>query len=300
MDKRFSRLQSGKLLAAAVASVGLAGWASHEANAGLVIDVRATGATAGTTFTAKSVQLGAGLVTVTMGVFARLSGTNATQQVGEFGGGLADDTRNDDTLQTVVGSFNSVGTLLGNMTGNAAGVGISYNSRTSPFNAGGSTNGVGLDWDSDGDLDIGQASTDPTNLWSVRASAPSAATLFNGTTAPTKGWSNGPDGSAQSGAQANDTIIDPTTQELMIGTIRFIVNGAGNGANANVNYVQRTNVDLAALWFEDGIATSKSPTSSPFSTGTPVGITNIPEPATLGLLGVASLGLLARRRNKNA
>src|SRR5437773_4893652 len=237
MDKSFSRRQSGKIIAA-VASVGLAGWAAHEANAGLVIDVRATAPGAGGTLApgGKSVTIGAGTVTVTMGVFARLSGTNATQEVGEFGGAAADDTRNDERLQTVVGSFNSSGGLLGNMTGNLAGQSISYNSRTAPFNGNGSTNGVGLDWDSDGDLDIGQANTDATNLWAVRANVKSSATLFNGTSTPTKGWSDDP--GASSGANANDTLIDAMSQELQIGTIRFITSGAG-GPSTNVNYVPR-------------------------------------------------------------
>jgi hypothetical protein len=301
MDKRISQRKSGQVIAAAIASVGLAGWGASQADAGLVIDVRATGSTAGSILSGggKTVQIPSGTVTVTMGVFARLSGTNATQQVGEFGGAGGDDTRNDDQMAILVGSFNSVGGLLGNLGGTAAaGQQPSYGPRTTPFTGAGSTNGVVADWDSDGDLDIGNgATTDPTNLFTGRAGTPSSSTLFNGTTAPTKGWSNGPDGAATSGGNTNDTIIDATTQELQVGSIRFITSGAGTTTQAIVNYVPRPGTDGGvALWFEDGVATSKTPGTSPFAVNPGVLVQAIPEPTTLGLLGIASLGLLARRR----
>jgi len=102
MDKRFSQRKSGKVLAAAAASVGLAGLAT-QAHAGLVIDVRAIGASnnAGGSVSAKSVQANIG-ATVTMGVYARISGTNASQNVGDLDGAAdADDTTNDDSLNII-------------------------------------------------------------------------------------------------------------------------------------------------------------------------------------------------------
>jgi len=300
MDKRISQRKSGQVIAAAIASVGLAGLGASQADAGLVIDVRALSATAGNTITngGKTVNYTSGTVTVTMGVFARLSGTNATQQIGDFGGG-GDDTRNDDQLAILVGSFNSVGGLLGNLGGTAtAGNPPSYGPRITPFNNNGSTNGLVQDWDSDGDLDLGAGppTTDPTNMFVGRAGTPSSATTFNGSTAATKGWSNGPDGGATSGLNANDTVIDATTQELQVGVLRFITTGAG-GTAAVVNYIPRPGTDGGvALWFEDGVATAKTPGTSPFAVNPGVLVQSIPEPTTLGLLGIASLGLLARRR----
>src|SRR5438094_150131 len=104
MRKHISRRQSGSMMAAAAAAVGLAGGMSGRANADLLIDLRAVGATAGTTVApgGKSVTLGPGAVTVTMSVFGRVSGTNAVQETGDFSSGgnpALDDVRNDDRLE---------------------------------------------------------------------------------------------------------------------------------------------------------------------------------------------------------
>jgi len=54
------------------------------------------------------------------------------------------------------------------------------------------------------------------------------------------------------------------------------------------------------MWFEDGIATGKTPGTGAYTVGTPVTIIT-PEPATaLVTLGIAGLGLLARRRRDRA
>jgi len=294
MDKRFSQRKSGKVLAAAAASVGLAGFAS-QAHAGLVIDVRAIGITGsgtqGTVNGPKSVQAALG-ATVTMGIYARLSGTNATQIIGDQDGNAdADDTSNDDTLQTMVGSFQSVGPLTGNM-GNAQGPNTLYRISSPPFIGPALQNGTFQDWDSDGDLDVGANGTDSAPMWVGRTAAVATAMLQNGTT---KGFFSG--GSFT--AQPEDTIIDPTTQELRVGTLRFIV--TNQGLQSLVNFVPRPTTDAgSALWFEDGAATGKTPGSSPYSIGAPVTVTPVPEPVAIGMLGIAGLGLLARRRNPNA
>jgi hypothetical protein len=68
-----------------------------------------------------------------------------------------------------------------------------------------------------------------------------------------------------------------------------------------INFVPRATTDAgSALWFEDGIATGKTPGNGAYTIGLPV--TNIPEPATAaaaGTLGIASLGLLRRRRGRD-
>jgi len=289
MDKRFSQRKSGKVLAAAAASVGLAGFAS-QSHASLLIDVRAIGTSAGTVNTPKSVTAAVG-ATVTMGVYARVSGTNASQVIGDLDGNTdANDTTNDDSLNIVTGSFQSVGPLTGNL-GPAQGANAAYRVSSLPFNGSGFQNGTFQDWDSDGDLDIGANGTDPTTMWVGRAAASTFAALQNGSV---KSYLTG--GTFTVNTEA--TIIDPTTSELRIGSIRFTVAGS-NGA-ANVNFVPRPTTDAgSALWFEDGAATGKTPGTAPYSLGAPVNVV-VPEPATLGLLGIAGLGLLARRRNTNA
>jgi MYXO-CTERM domain-containing protein len=71
------------------------------------------------------------------------------------------------------------------------------------------------------------------------------------------------------------------------------------GFQVLINFVPRPTTDAgSALWFEDGIPTGKTPGTGASSIGAPVIMTPA-EPAAVGLLGVASLGLLARRK-KNA
>jgi len=292
MDKRILQRKSGKLIAAAAAaSAGLMGWGTtQKADASLVIDLRATSATNGGLISAdkKTVTVASGSTsTVTMAVIARISGTNATQRTGDFANDSTTTTANDDTLQIVTGSFASNGLLKGNF--NTAPGALTYNSRTNPFNAAGSVNGSAADWDTDGDLDIGNAGTDPTGMFSGRSAAPTFA--FTG---PSSGWSQG-EGSS-SGANVNDKVIDPTTSELQIGTLRFITDGLGGPITA-LNFVPRPATDPgSALWFEDGASTGKTPGTGAFLAGVPLTVNPVPEPAPLGLLGIAGLGLLARRK----
>src|SRR5262249_43289472 len=134
---------------------------------------------------------------------------------------------------------------------------------------------------------------DQTNLWAGRSGFPATAALDNGTT---KGYFTAFAGFVP---QPDESIIDPTTMEVHIGTIRFIVTGGSFGSTANVNFIVRPTGDGgAALWFEDGSSTGSTPGNSSFSLGAPVDIHlgPIPEPSSIGLLGIASLGLLARRR----
>ena len=300
MDKCLSKRKSGKFLAAAIAAVGLAG--TQQADASLLIDVRAIGTVAGggtISNGGKTVTLAAGVpVTVTMGVFARVSGANSVQQVGDFGGGSGDDVRNDDFVQTVVGSFRSIGGLLGNLTTGAAGAQVSPNPRTIPFGDNGSTNGIASDWDSDGDLDIGSPGTDPTTMFAARTGSAATATVAGPTAVNnnpgTKGWSTI---SGISGNNPNDTIIDAATSEIQIGSLRFVTSGNG-GANTLVNFVPRPTGDAGqAIWFQDASPAASTPANGVFLLGTPINVV-VPEPSTLALAGLAGLGLLARRRKE--
>jgi hypothetical protein len=177
------------------------------------------------------------------------------------------------------------------MGGSTPGPNITYNPRFTPFNGLGSSNGVFADFDYDGDLDLGSI-FDSTNMWCARSVAPTfaAQSSLNG-----KGFS-------EQGAfvpQAQDTLINATTSELRIGTIRFIpTQGTIMGAAAQIQFL--FSQSAAALWFEDGAITAKNPSNSTLTLGAPVYIENdiVPEPTAGSLLGIASLGLLARRENQ--
>jgi len=306
MDKRISKRHTGKLIAAAAAATaGLVSWGTpQQANASLVLDLRATAVTAGQgaviSADKKSVTVTPGnTVTVTMALIARITGANSVQQTGEFGGGGGDDVRNDDSLGIITGSIlSSTGGLLGNMTTGAAGQ-VTPKPNTAPFVALGSTNGVASDWDSDGDLDlgVGGTGTDASVMYSGRSASAAHATLWGPSASVPGAKAFSVDDGSASGINANDVIVSPSIQELQVGLFRFVT--SGNGTSTSLNFFPRPVNDTgSALWFEDGVTTGKSPATGTFAAGAPL-VVVAPEPGSLGLLGIASLGLLARRK-KNA
>jgi len=234
----------GKLAAAAVGAVGLAGFAADQADAALIVDVRATGGSAGVIVTPKNVTLTAPGDTVILSVFARINGTNGT---------------NDESLSSNHGSLSSgVGTLLGNLAGG----------RSAPFTGSSSQNGSVQDIDGDGDLDIGSTGSSVTGKFVARSDAP--------------------------------TVLPPTdanSGEVQIGQFTFTYTGGAGETFANfITRKNQTGGNLfsAATWFQDGI--SSAPTTDVYDIGAPVHLV-IPEPTSAALMGLASLGLLARRRN---
>src|SRR4051812_2341708 len=164
-----TRLRPSWMIAAACAAVAIA---PAGAKAGLVVELRAL---PGPGYTVSNggqhADVSALNTTVTIGVFAKMSGTNTVQVIDDFNADAdPSDTRNDEALALVAGSFSSMGPLLGDL--NPSSGAVSYNTRTVPFTGPGSTNGVARDFDSDGDLDIGEPGTSNTNLWIARANEP--------------------------------------------------------------------------------------------------------------------------------
>jgi hypothetical protein len=133
MDKRISRRASGKLMAAAVGATGLV---AAQADAGLTIDLRALGVTttAAGVIDEKNVIISAPADSVTLGVYARVNGT---------------DGINNETFNSAYGLLNSAGVLKGNLAGGVV----------NGFNDSAHMNGSLTDWDSDGDLDVGLSPT---------------------------------------------------------------------------------------------------------------------------------------------
>ena len=274
------------LSAAAAATLGL----NAAAHAGLLIDVVAQ---PGPDYTVqahgKNVHAGRG-VTVTLAVYAQITGTNTTQLIGNFGGDPAiNDTKNDDVLQIISGSFaSSAGGLLGSF--NAAPGPLTYNSRVAPFTANGSQNGTAADFDSDGDLDLGALGADVTNMWVVRTDSPTAALVIDGTS---NGWSKN---SGAWGQQADNAVVDAGTSRLRVGTLYWTVTDSNKGSTL-LNYIPRPDPGPgAALWWEDGVITGHTPGTDPVGIGAPVTVTVNPEPASGVMLGLVGIGLVARRK----
>ena len=244
---------SRRILAAGAAA--LAGIGSSRADAALLIDVRITASSGGSIDNAKA-WLPAGIgSTLTLGVFAHVSGTDGV---------------NNETINSVYGLLNSIGDIRGNLSGGVF----------APFTDSGSQNGSVVDWDSDGDLDIGLSPT----------SSSAAGKFFarNGT----------------AGGYAALTPISSNSGEVQVGQFVFTVTDT-IGTETTINFVRRSNnganVAAAALWFEDGSTVAKNPTNSPFSVSAQgVVVAVIPEPSTLGLMAIGTLGLLARRRNTHS
>jgi hypothetical protein len=296
--RRFHKQSSARILAAVsgAAAAAAAGVGVQSAHAGLLIELRAApGAGYSVSNNGKAVDAPIG-TTVTLDVFARLSGTNSVQLSGNFDAqGDAPDTRNDESLDIVAGSFTSgFGGLRGNM--NSGPGPLDYDSRVAPFFLPGSQNGVASDFDSDGDLDIGTNGANTATMWAVRSGASTYATRLDGTT---DGWTNtmlGGGGPPMGwGEEAGDTLINATTSVLRVGTLQFTVTG-GSGA-ASLNYIPAPPIVGAALWWEDAVTTGKTEQNASFAVGSPVVIgLVVPEPSGLSAAAAALIGLTLRRR----
>jgi hypothetical protein len=175
--------------------------------------------------------------------------------------------QNDEAFQSITGSIFSNGGLLGN---------LGQNVNVSPFNGSGSQNGSQQDFDSDGDLDIG--------------------TIPNGARPATNSLYFGPRSAAST---PDGTVVDSNTEDFLLANMTFTVTG-GSGQTL-LDFVRRTfpagTADAATLSsnVDGGLQTG----TSPYSTS-PLQVGVVPEPTSAALAGLASLGLLARRRNKNA
>jgi len=131
----------------------------------------------------------------------------------------------------------------------------------------GGSDGTIQDLDNDGDLDVGGTNTT------------GAANFFN----PRVGTA--------------PTPIMGASQ--LVGTVTMSLTGGTLSGNTLVNFQVKPGNPLGtAQWIENGVSTIANGTTAIFQAGPDVVLhtTIVPEPTTIGLIGLAGLGMLARRR----
>jgi len=269
-------MSTKKKLIAACGGVLLAGLAASQANAGLTVDLRL--ASGGKTVDARNLAAGQ---TIDIDVYAIVAGQMQGKSI--VNKAVVFDYK--DGFQSLIGSFISSGpTAKDQLYGNSDPNNGDYRASLAPFNGNGSTLGEYQDIDGDGDLDVGapNGTADVSPFVVFRANA------------------------MEYGAS------DPASTEWKIGTIQFLVESINAGAATEINFVPRRDaagnlLDSSALWMEDAVLPpdnngnrpvnpGKNAVTGELTVGAPITITPIPEPASLSLLGLGALGLLARRR----
>lgn len=262
-------------IVAAVATIGSLSM-SPVAQAALTIDLRAASVTLANNGEAsptvinstKSITVGSVGDTVFFDVYARITGP------GTYG------------LQSVFGAFGIPnGTTKGVISPNGANETFSPNAQVMgivPWNDTGSVPGKQQDLFGNGNTDLG-------------------ALALGGASGTTNASSDYAGARALSIITSNWSTIDSNTVEEKIGSIKLSITAVGT-SDTSVNFFPRTNasgggLSGAATWKEDSNAT-RTPANSTFQGGTDVilSATAAPEPASLGVLALGGLALLARRR----
>jgi len=227
------------------------------AKAIFVFDVRAVSATGGATFVNnKSVKLSVGQAAT---VTFQLWGLIQEP----YDSGLPEDGNpNNEATRSMLGSFLTNG---GGVKGNLSATVVAQ------LQAQGWSVGTMVDLDGDGDLDIGgTSSTASADYWSAR----------------TTDTTNGFVGAAN-----------------VLGTMTLTVAAGGVTDTGNTLLNFRRKVGAAnsiGSWTENGASHAPNPTNPDLNlkSGTDVVLSPVavPEPTSIGLIGLAGLGMLARRR----
>jgi len=263
-----------KILGAAlVATLGLVG----TANANLIFDVRAVSAT-GTTIVnnTKSVTVGGANDVITFDVYVVITTPGATPGYLNSQGVLA--------VTNAVGTGITKGVMSPNgavMSAGGTGVGIA------PFNGTAAQLGKLQDVFGNGNTDIGALGYTPLGVSGTTRNSVDFLDM-NSDAMVTTGWTTQGDGSVSQKLGSFKYAI--STPGLVATTINFIPRGSSLGVPTVTS----------ATWNDStGTGVTPSPTDN-FSGGADVvlGGGNIPEPASLGVLALGGVALMARRRRK--
>jgi len=262
-------------VASIIAAAAMGGTAASQSEAKLVIDVRAFAITAGTgsiSADGKTVTGATAGTKFSYRVFANITGfTDVDPDNG-------DGPVQDDIPTAVEGSLSSSNGGVKVSLTHAVGTGS-----PNQFNATGSQQGTVFDADGDGDLDIGPL--DPKNGESPLI-GPGGTAVQN-----IAYRANGATGNFASGG--NQYIMNSTANSIATVT-------DASGADTLLQFVVSdvTGVGGQPQWLENNVVKNQV-SGNTIELGAPVQILGsgaVPEPASLGLLGLGAVGLLRRRR----
>jgi len=256
-------------LASGLMAVGLLTIVAGPAFGNLVIDLRAVGG-------AKSINVTQVGQVVNLEVYAVVTGKNA----------LA-----DDSFQSAQGSF------IDSITGSGSAIGnFSTFTRAGPFTAN-AQGGLVQQLGGGPGVDVG--SFDETNTVNFNA----FDLVFSRSAIPQTAQTTVDNANAANGAKT--TVTAGPTSNIFLGTLNWTATSIPNAGTTTLSWRYRSNngatVATSALWGEDsGDPASPSANFNP-STGSAIAspltiTTTVPEPASISLLGVVGVGLLARRR----
>jgi len=177
-----------------------------------------------------------------------------------YGSGLPEDGNpNNENIKLMIGSFLTNGTSV---KGNLAATVVAT------MQANGFSTGTIQDLDGDGDLDIGSnASSSAADYWAARTT---------------------------------DTTNGLVGQQSLLGTMTLNVVGTDvvvNGTDTTVNFRKKTGpANSVGQWTENGTAVISNASNVTSGGNVVLTPTGVPEPTSIGLIGLAGLGMLARRR----